>query len=465
MSSAMPLAGIFVLCIFALAISGQAPPNPIPAQENIPAGALVIPMDNVNQGNAGGTTFNLRAYGLANAFLQNNVPLKWAIKPNKAKDAEDFAANVTRIAGTAGVAGPANVSFSGGAFIIPQQYDTPTIRTMITNFNGGGTAVVVYKTNAAVLVDIRYTVTHKPLVAIGPDGGNFGTGVHQDLLDSAGIPNYTSVTDDIINANSCYTMATQAHSTDPTFVNLYKQFTLSGGNLLLQCASVGTFENAANGHFQTTNPGYSLFGTNAPANAVDTTLVYPEGSMPFNQFIGILANQDGAVTEFAFAPGGGPANGHRVSVRNSNPDAEKFVATVSTLTAGAGGIVFELGGHDYSRTNTGATEIARLNGQRMILNAIFVPVSRPQSCGLEQATVNGYKSVRRLNVRNGGPPLIAGDTLRWTIDYINNSPVDINNFQIRDIVSSINGALTGNLTLVAGSNQVTILAGGATGYT
>ena len=70
-------------------------------------------MDNVNQGNAAGTTFNFRAYGLANLLLQNNIPGKWAIKPGKAKDATDFTANVTRISGAAGVAGPASVSFSG----------------------------------------------------------------------------------------------------------------------------------------------------------------------------------------------------------------------------------------------------------------------------------------------------------------------------------------------------------------
>jgi hypothetical protein len=463
-SAGRALAGLFVLCLFALAISAQAPPNVPPPPESIPAGALVIPMDNVNQGNAGGTTFNLRAYGLANLFLQNNIPVKWAIKPGKAKDDVDFSANVTRISGTAGsVAGPATVNFSGGPFIIPVEYDTPSLRSLITTFNDGGTDVVVYKTNAATTADVRYTLTHKPKIAVGPDGGNFGTGVHQTLFQAAGIPNFDSVTDDIINTNSCYTLATQAHSVSTDFVNLYRQFVLSGGNLLLQCASINTFENNTNGHFQTTTQGYSVFGTN-DATAVNTALVYPEGAMPFNQFIGVLANQDGAITEYAYAPGGSAANGNRVSVRNSGAEASKYVATVSELLPGgqAGGAVFELGGHDYTRTESGASAIERLNGQRMILNAVFVPVSRPGSCGLQQATVLGYKSVRRFNVRVGGPTLIAGDTLEWTIDYVNNSPVDVTNFNIRDEISAVDGVLTGNLTLVAASNQVTIVSGGAT---
>ena len=450
------LAGMFALCLFALAISAQAPPNPVPAQENIQAGALVIPMDNVNQGNAGGTTFNLRAYGLANLLLQNNIPVKWAIKPAKSKDDVDFSASVTRINGAAGTAGPGNVSFSGGPFIIAQEYDTATLRSLITTFNGGGTAVTVYKTNASALVDIRYTLTHKPKIAVGPDSGNFGTSVHQALFDSAGIPNYTIVDNSIINANSCFTLATQAHSTDSSFVNLYKQFAQSGGNLLLECASINTYENNANGHFQTTNPGYSVFGTN-DNTSVATTLLYPEGAMPFNQFIGILANQDGAVTEYAYAAGGGPANGNRISVRNTGAEAAKFVGTVSQLNGNsAGGTVFELGGHNYARLNTEnpvANPLDMLNGQRMILNAVFVPVTRPQSCGLAQASVLGYKSVRRIINLDGGA-LGSGDTVRWTIDYINNSPVAITGFQIRDIIQA-------NLTLVPGSNQVTFVSAGS----
>ncbi len=456
------LAGFFALCLIALAVSAQSPPAVPPPPENVPAGALIIPMDNVNQGNAGGTTFNLRAYGLVNQFLQTNIPVKWAIKPGKAKDAEDFSADATRINGTAGVAGPATVSFSGGSFIVGAEYDTPTLRALITSFSSVGAPVVVYKTNADALIDVRYTLTHKPKIAIGPDGGGFGQGVHQTVFDAAGITNYDSVTDDIIKPNSCYTLATQAHSTSSAFVNIYRQFVESGGNLFLQCASINTFENDANGHFQTTIEGYSVFGTN-DGTAVNTSLVYPEGAMPFNQFIGTLANQDGAITEYAYAPGGGPVNGNRISVRNSGAHSEKFVATVSELGGAGvpGSVVFELGGHDYTRTESGATELERLNGQRMLLNAVFVPVTRPTSCGLQQATVNGYKSVRRFNERIGGPTLVAGDTLEWTIDYVNNSPVDVTNFNIRDEISAVDGVLTGNLTLVPGSNIVTVTSGGA----
>lgn len=441
------LAKLLVFCLLAYAVSGQATPATA-STESVADGSLVIPMDNFHQGNAGGTTFNLRAYGLVNALLQNNIPVKWSIAVGKSKDGVDFGANVTRIAGGAGIASGA-ASFSGGPFIVQAEFNTPSTIALINSFNGAGTPVTVYEVDGATSAPIRYTLTQKPKIAVGPDSGNFGTFVHQALFDAAGIPDYTIVTGQISDPSACYTLATQAHSTDSSFVNLYKGFVQSGGNLLLQCASVNTYENNANGHFQTTN-GYSIFGSN-DGNAVDTLLTYPNGEMPFNQFIGTLANQDGAVTEFSFAPGSGPANGHLVAAVNSGADSDKMVAAVSQLSD-PGGVVFELGGHDYFRTDTGASEIERLNGQRMILNAVFVPADRP-GCGLEQAKVAGYKSVRRIVDLNGGP-IGPGDTIRWTIDYVNQSPFDIADFQIRDIVGA-------NMTLVAGSNNVTFVSAGS----
>ncbi|NOT47744.1 MAG: carboxypeptidase regulatory-like domain-containing protein [Acidobacteria bacterium] len=455
------LALILTTLVFSIGLPAQPPANPVPAPENILSGALVIPMDNVNQGNAAGTTFNLRAYGLVNLFLQNNIPVKWVILPGKAKDAVDFSANVTRIAGTQGTAGPASVSFSGGPFVVSREFDTPALRALITSFNGGTGDVTVYKTNADVSANVRYNMTHKPKIAIGPDGGNFGSGVHQSIFDAAGIPNYTSNVGDIGNQGACFTLATQAHSTNATFVNTYRQFVQSGGNLLLQCASVNTFENDANGRFQASAPGYFIYSSNNPPNNEinSNAFAFPAGSMPFNQFIGLLADQDGAVTEYAYSAGSGPVNNNTVSVVNTGANSDKFVATASQIGGPVGGVVFELGGHNYARDDDGVetdSEIAKLNGQRMLLNAAMVPAGTV--CTAPPQAVTGYKSVRRINVRQGGPPVAPGDTLEWTIDYVNNSQANQFDFQVRDIV----GDLSGFLTLVPNSNVVTLLQGGAT---
>lgn len=443
-------------------LPAQPPENPAPPPENILAGALIIPMDNVNQGNAGGTTFNLRAYGLANLFLQSGIPVKWAIKPNKSKDDVDFSANVTRIAGGAGTAGPANLSFAGGPFIVTREFDTQDLRDLIASFNGSGTAVTVYKTNADAAVDVRYTLTHKPKIAIGPDGGGFGSGVHQSIFDAAGITNYTSDVDDIGNQNACFTLATQAHSTNPSFVNTYRQFVQSGGNLLLQCASVNTFENNLNGHFQTTAQGYSVFTSNSPATEINGPIASPNGWMPFNQFLGVLADQDGAVTEYSYAPGASGINNNTVAATNVGADSDKFVATVSQIGGGPGGVVFELGGHNYARDDEGGetdSEIAKLNGQRMLLNTVFVPAQTICTVDPEEAIL-GYKSVRRINLRQGGPPLIPTDTVEWTIDYVNNSQANQFDFQIRDIIGQLSPA-SANLQWVPGMNSIKVY-GGAT---
>lgn len=453
------LALILTTLVFSIGLPAQPPQAS--ATENLLSGALIIPMDNVNQGNAGGTTFNLRAYGLVNLFLQNNIPVKWVILPGKAKDATDVTANVTRIAGTQGPASSASLAFAGGPFVISREFDTPNLRNLITTFNGAGTAVTVYKTNADVSASVRYTMTHKPKIAIGPDGGNFGSGVHQAIFDAAGITNYTSNVGDIGNQGACFTLATQAHSTNATFVNTYRQFVQSGGNLLLQCASVNTFENNVNGHFQTTAPGYFIYSSNNPPNNEinSNAFAFPAGSMPFNQFIGLLADQDGAVTEYAYNAGGGPVNNNTVSVVNTGANSDKFVATASQLGGPVGGVVFELGGHNYARDDDGTetdSELSQLNGQRMLLNAAMVPAGTV--CTTPPQAINGYKSVRRINIRQGGPPVAPGDTLEWTIDYVNNTVANQFDFQVRDII----GELSGFLTLVPGSNVVTLTQGGAT---
>ncbi len=454
-----------ILCALgASAVPAQAPPNPVPPPENILAGALVIPMDNVNQGNAAGTTFNLRAYGLANLMLQSGIPVKWVIKPGKSKDDVDFSANVTRLVGTEGVAGPADLSFAGGPFVITRDYDTPPVRALINSFNSGGTPVTVYRTNADTSADVRYTLTHIPKIAIGPDGGNFGSGVYQSLFDRAGIPDYVTGIDDINQPGACYTLATQGHQTDGSYVGSFRTFAESGGNLILQCASVATFENHASGHFQTTAPGYSVFTSNAPASEINSNaFIFPEGDMPFNQFLGLLADQDGAVTEYAYAAGGGAVNGNRIAVRNSGGNSNVFVATVSQIngSAAVGGVVFEFGGHDYARLDEVETDsaLAMINGQRMQLNAVFVPANAIcHQNPLED--IIGYKSVRRINFRQGGPPIAPGDTLEWTIDYVNNTVADQYDFQVRDIVGEF-GTNSQYLTLVAGSNIVTQTTGGA----
>lgn len=438
---------------------------------NIAAGSYIIPMDNVNQGNASGTTFNLRAYGLVNHLLHNNIPVKWIIKDGKAMDAADLTGvSFTRVAGVVGSGSGSNASFSGGPFIIDAEY-APAAIGFITAYNNlvAGTSddVVVYRvTNPILNAPVRYELTHKPYIAVGVDGGNYGSSVNQALFKRAGITSqyYQAAPDDIIGSNSCFTIATQAHSTNATYVNNYRSFVTNGGNLLLQCASIDTFENTASGHFQsirnnnsTASDSYAVFGTNDNTD-VNTTLVYPNPAMPFNQFVGSLDNQDGAITEYSLITSPYVSvftNGTQIAARNSGTQTAKMVATVSKVANSGreGGHVFALAGHDYTRGNGSA--IAKLNGQRMILNTIFVPVTRP--CGIVGTpTVWGYKSVR-LTTDVGYPGMSPNDTVTWTIDYVNTGDAPALNFMIEDPLPLDRVDFVGPAVLVNATNSTGVV--------
>lgn len=131
----------------------------------LPAGSYVIAMDNTNQGN--GTIFNMKAYGLIVYLLNNNARIKWIIKPGKVKDGIDFSVNANRIVPTVGTA--SNFDFRAGPFVIFAS-DTAGIAALANTYNGvpnNGTDVNVYKTNADVVVDVRYDLTgFKPKAAI-----------------------------------------------------------------------------------------------------------------------------------------------------------------------------------------------------------------------------------------------------------------------------------------------------------
>ena len=104
--------------------------------ETIPAGSLVIPMDNAHQA-LSGTPFNLRAYGLVNALLHTNIPVKWAIAAGKAKDGIDFAAEAQRLLPTTLAA--SNFSLRSGPFIVHRDFTNRALPVM--SAYGAGVAV------------------------------------------------------------------------------------------------------------------------------------------------------------------------------------------------------------------------------------------------------------------------------------------------------------------------------------
>lgn len=451
--------------------------------EQIEANSIIIAMDNVRQGDTdgfggcGGPAFNIRAYGLAVRLLHANIPLKWAIKDKGAKDDADFVADVTQLVGNIGgginVGGQdcttetANTPFAGGPLIIPVQYRAAALQ-VIEDFNDlsdSNNDVRVYNVNSNFVAPIRYTLTHKPFVAVGPDGGGFGSNVYTTLFNSAGLvlnSHYGYVENDVFQTNACVTLAAQAHASANAinYIGTYRAFAENGGNLLLQCRSVNVFENApiGSGRFQTTL-GWTTFGDGGgEVDEVITT--FPNPAMAFNQFVGSLGDARGNVSEYQLGSGSAFQNGTLVAARNNSfGNSNKYVATVSRIgSSTAGGNVFQLGGHEYSNsTNTDGGELARANGNRMALNTLLIPAVRT-GCNLSINSVQAFKSVAMSTDINGNGLPNFGDTVEWTIRYINDGVGTITNFQINDTLDTLPTPPPGpsnRLAYVPGSIEVT----------
>ncbi len=376
-----------------------AQPTPVLA----PAGTLVLAMDNANQSSGG--VFNLKAYGLAVHLLNNKVPLRWVIRSGKGKDELDFAAPTTRVVPlTAGVPAATRSFRAGPLLVLPR--DTAGVRALAAAFNAAqGTTVQVYALQSAATVDVRYVLNQRPVAAILNDGGN--AGIHQRYMRLAGISgndnvaalraqdNYaTQVAVNLDSQSECFTFASEPHSTNTAggVVEAIGRFVGRGGNFLAECEAVVTYENYANGRFQTTN---GVTDADVRDNGARR---YPAPDQPLSQFEGEFKASvlGGSVTNWRLAGGSFQHGGHSHDVLAS-PNTDVMEASVADQYSGRGGLVFYLGGHQYSGTSE-----SDLNGQRMYLNAFLTPATTYQRCNVF-ADLNGNQlaAVLRYTICQG----------------------------------------------------------------
>lgn len=383
----------FVCWLFSLAgpylAAAQNPdlPPAVATPVAVPAGTLVLAMDNAWQSTNG--SFNLKAYGLAVALLNNKVPLRWAIRSGKGKDEVDFTAQATRILPRAAALPVAARAFRAGPLLVLPR-DTAGVRALAVAFNAAqNTAVNVYEIREPLTVDVRYVLNQRPVAAILNDGGN--AAIHQGYMRLAGIsgnnnatglrPEDNYATQPAINLDGqtdCFTFAAEPHSTNTAggVVEAIRRFVERGGNFLAECEAVVTYENYLNGQvggrFQTS-------GGVVDADVRDNNARrYPAPDQPFSQFEGEFRASvlGGSVTNWRRATGSSFVNGAHPQDVLASTD-EVMEASVSDHFAGRGGLVFYLGGHQYS----GTTE-NDLNGQRLFLNAFLTPATTFQSCNV-----------------------------------------------------------------------------------
>lgn len=390
-------------------LAQQDLPLPPSNLQTIPAGNFIVPMDNIYQSlvPAGQAPFNIKAYGIINEFLQNGIPVKWAIRSGKQLDDIDITAMVERIA--PGVMPAATLSFRSGPFIVP---DTVLPCGLSTReiINAFGSNVAVYKLSQNIVADIRYTLTHRPKIAVFNNGGN--QIIHTRILDAAGIEEY-EVMDaaDIANLINCYTFASEPHAENQNIstevINGIKAFVTNGGNFLAQCHAIDAYENQ--GYFMTTS-GILTVNTNVSHH-------YPNADLAFSQMNGPLKeNEGGSVHNFTLQNGSSWRPYVYRSVSNLETDTVVALGAHLIAPASPGGNVFYLGGHDYSKGKNQAdlSTLARVNALRMYLNCIFIPSGRSNgawaNAGLPSLLAGCGDGVV-LGCSPTGPP---GSAFLWT---------------------------------------------------
>jgi uncharacterized repeat protein (TIGR01451 family) len=360
---------IAMVSLLTVSAEGQELPRPSANLQVIPAGSLVIPMDNAKQNE--GALFNIRAYGLVNNFLQNDIPAKWVIRSGKLKDGVDFTARASRIAPTALAA--ASLDFAGGPFIVDRAY-ADQARARIAAFNAAAPTrrVHVYELTEDVTVDVRYELFFKPQPFVNSTNASIATGI----LDLAGITNYTVGGNAAITGNACYTILLEPHNTNISAASSIRTFLQGGGNFYAQCASVAAFENDSFWGRYLTVGGTTGLTTSNTGN-VD---IYPNPDLPFSQFIGAINHAPGG-SEYDWRLSTGAsfqshAHAH-AQATGFSASAQPYAAMVGKVRSGMGGVVFYMGGHDHKGTSLG-----NLNLQRMMLNAVLTPAERPSICNI-----------------------------------------------------------------------------------
>lgn len=374
----------------ALAQSDPDLPNPPSNLKSIPAGALVIPMDTTLQGTSG-TSFNVKAYGLIYALLAAKIPVYWAIKSGKAKDGVDFSASVTQVLPSTTTTAT-TLSFRGGPFVVPAEFAT-TAKQIASSY---ANSVNVYALAVATTIDIRYTLTTTPKVAVGVTN----SAIHTNYLSLAGWPgsSYAVLDPATLSAASCYTIVTEPH-TDATAAQIaaVQSFVNAGGNFFAECEAIQTYEN--NGTLTTPPPSGTVgqFQTTSGitvSNVTQSTVTYYNADLAFNQFDGELnPATGGSVNTWNFASGSSfQNNGYECGNESTTASStgQPMLATVAKLRTGVGSLVFYLGGHNYAAGPNPLNSLLQVNGLRMYLNSLLVPAQRTSCPDLTFGAIVGH---------------------------------------------------------------------------
>ena len=374
----------------------------VPPPQVLPTGSLIIPMDQNYQSytdGKGNTRFNFNCYGHVVKLLHANIPCKWIIATLKQQDQPDIVnAPVKRMLPTAGAATMA--TFYSGPIAVHAQY-AATALALLTQFNSdlasittslNTNVVTVFQTTGPITVSVRHELTNKPYVGISNAGGYGSIAIgYMNYASLSQVTHYSYLGDATalrsIDTTTCYTLIVEMHFADPG-TNVYAQaaqsFLQSGGNVMVECAAISTYEN--NGIPFVSTAGVKDTGTQAQ------TPYTPD--LPIAQYYTPISNEAfQSRIRFAKLSGGGSQwEGYDACVvctteaNIQSRVARAMAAKLPYASGSAGGVYLALGGHDWLDT-TGAggpstLNIASDNGARLYYNALLIPSKRPDSCAL-----------------------------------------------------------------------------------
>ena len=353
--------------------------------QTAPVGTLVIAMDHTNQASstinaASGTyLFNLKSYGLVTLLRNAGINVKWVINTGKAKDGIDFSGAAERIYPS--YVASQTLDFRAGPFLIFPS-DTLGADYLIQWFNysmADSCKVKVYKLTSDVDVDVRYTLTNPPRVAILHDSCD----IHRNFMETASVPtvNYDCLQSASGLISGCYTMITAPHMVSGDLStydsdSIYN-FLMAGGNFLAECESVQTFEALRN--YQSSS-GTIVDPTGGQFANFNNNVYYDNPDMAYAQYQGTFRPwMRGAQKVWRYSSSNVNNFYSVTSCKRNGADNLYYVAAVSKLTSGLGSLVFYLGNHEYKNNDchtclsNDLINEQEINGMRLYLNAIQIP--------------------------------------------------------------------------------------------
>lgn len=444
------------------------------ADQSFAVGSLIIPMDIDGQ-----DTGMLRAFGLVYKLLLSDVPVAWCILPGKSLytgssknpvspgNSVDFTATAKNAAtgATVGTHG-----YRGGPFVINAQYKSKVL-AILNAWNSGQTnAVNVHEATVPFTAPVERVLVNAPNVGINADGNET---IAYGYLNAAGIPDsagkaWSGTSPDVMTPAAVAGPTTSNHrdgrlwgptglprycqlmsmhwsvsrdATSNEAISEMREYLLNYPvHLFAECQAVNQLEDAAAGHFVSTDNGG---GTPTKSVACDTTATpnnglcakKPTPSLPleflnsdlaFAQMDGPFKTVGGSEPAYGLAPGSSYYDQGIVMIRekdvanglNGKSDLwmtgyANFAGSICQI-GGEGSIsncqsrgkVSYLGGHQYGTAVPISTN-ADTQGTRLFLNSLF------------EAGCVSAEGAADVTVFASAPPFTSTPLVTFTIEWSN----------------------------------------------